>query len=519
MARLANNPNSPRQKMINLMYLVFIALLALNVSSEVLEGFELVENSLRTSTKNATQRNEEVLSNLGKAFAENEAKVGEWFGKGLEVKKQTDDLYNYINELKIRIVKEADGKKGDVENIIQKDNLEASSRVMLAPFIGEGEKLREHIESYRNNMSEMVADSGKQSMFELILSTDPPKKKGIIAHSWESALFENMPVAAAVTLLTKLQSDIRFVESETLTTLVNNVDVGDYRVNVLNAFVIPKSQIVTSGMPFEAQIVLAAVDSTKRPEYFLGETRLKDNTFIVNTSGVGERTVAGRVVADGVAYPFETKFSVTESSATVAPLLMEFLYESIDNPIRIAMPGVPSGSLTASLKGTGKIIQKEGNLWTVSGLSIASEKVEIVLSGNVGGRMTSESITYKVRSLPDPQAYLSYTETEGRIRKFTTGSIAKRNLVAALENGVQAAIDDGILNVAHPVTEFTLRRYDNRGISIPYPSTNGNFTQEQKDLIKGMSTGTSFIISDIKALDPAGRPIGLKYAMEVRITN
>ena len=106
MAGVANNPNSPRQKMINLMYLVFIAMLALNVSSEVLDGFELVENSLRISTKNSTRRNEEVKANLDRAYIENEAKVGEWYTKGENVKKQSDELYDYIDELKLRIVQE-----------------------------------------------------------------------------------------------------------------------------------------------------------------------------------------------------------------------------------------------------------------------------------------------------------------------------------------------------------------------------------------------------------------------------
>lgn len=519
MARLANNPNSPRQKMINLMYLVFIAMLALNVSSEVLEGFELVENSLRTSTRNSTQRNEEVMSNLSFAFKENEAKVGEWYDKGLKVKEQSDLLYNYINELKQRIVIEADGKKGNVENIIQKDNLEAASRVMLAPFVGEGEKLKESIASYRTNMSDIVGDPGKQSMFEVILSTEAPRKGGIIAHSWETALFENMPVAAAVTLLTKIQSDIRFVEGETLSQLLTNVDVGDFRVNKVEAFIIPKSQIVTSGMPFEAQIVLAAVDSTKQPAYYLGETLLKDNTFSISTSGVGDKTVSGKVISDGETYYFNSKYSVTESSATIAPTLMEFLYESIENPLKIAMSGVPSGAVTASLKGTGTIKQKEGNIWAVSDLNIASSTVDVVLTATVGGRSVSASQTFKVRPLPDPQAYISYKDADGRERKHTTGNISKRNLVASLESGVKAAIADGVLDINYPVTGFTLRRFDNRGISIPLPSNSGNYTQEQKELIRGISTGTRFYISDVKALDPAGKPISLKYAMEVVVTN
>ena len=520
MAGVASNPNSPRQKMINLMYLVFIAMLALNVSSEVLDGFELVENSLRTSTLNSTRRNEEVKANLDRAYADNEAKVGEWHEKGVIVKAQSDELYNYIDELKLRIVQEADGKKGDVENIKQKDNLEASSRVMLAPIVGEGKRLKERIESYRSNMSDMVGDAGKKDMFDIMLSTEAPLKSGIIAQSWEHALFENMPVAAAITLLTKIQSDVRFVEGETLSTLLTNVDVGDYRVNLLQAFFVPKSQIVTSGMPYEGQIVLMAVDSFKKPDYYLGATLLKDDKIYQPTSGTGPRSISGKVVADGVEYPYSADYMVTESSATIAPVLMEFLYESIDNPIRIAMSGVPSSAIKADIRGSGKIDPpKESNIWTVSGLSAASETVEIVLTGSVGGSTISSTQVFKIRPLPPPLPFLSYPDADGRIQTFRSGTVSKRNLIAALERGVGAAIDDGVLYVPHKVNEFTLRRIDRYGISIPSPSKSGEFTQEQKTIIQQMSPGTRFTISDVIATHPDGMPIKVSYPLEIIVTN
>ena len=514
MAGISSRPNSPRQKMINLMYLVFIAMMVLNVSSEVLDGFELVENSLHTSTANSSRRNQEVLSNLDRAYQENEAKVREWYEKGVKVKGMSDDLYTYIDELKLRIVQEADGKKADIDNIIQKENLEAASRVMLAPIVGEGKKLRERIESYRTDMSEMVGDPGKKAMFESQLNTEAPKKAGIIPLSWESALFENMPVAAAITLLTKIQSDIRFVEGETLATLINNVDVGDYRVNMIQALVVPKSQIVTSGMPFEAQIVLAAVDSTKQPEYYLGEALLANNTITVGTSGTGDRTLTGKVVAEGESYPFEVKYSVTESSATIAPTRMKFLYEAITNDLEIAMPGVPSGAVTASLKGSGTINHKEGIIWTVSGVDMASSPtVTVVLSANVGGRTVTESKEFTVRPLPNATARIFYQDADGRSQKFTYGRIAKRNILSAA--GIDVAIDDGVLDEPHTVTGFTLIRFDNRGMTSAETSNSARFTQQQLDIIRNMPPNTRFLISDIKTLDPGGRPETLNSSMDI----
>ncbi|MDR2233803.1 MAG: gliding motility protein GldM [Tannerella sp.] len=517
MAGIASNPNSPRQKMINLMYLVFIAMLALNVSSEVLDGFELVETSLRTSTKNSTLRNEEVKANLDRAYRANETKVSEWYEKGVQVKDRSDDLFNYINELKLRIVQAADGKNGDVENIKQKENLEAASRVMLAPVVGEGKKLRERIDSYRAGMSDMVGDPGKIAMFETILSTKTLNKGGITAPSWETALFENMPVAAAVTLLTKLQSDIRFVEGETLSQLLTNVDIGDYRVNKIDAVVIPKSQIVSSGMPFEGRIVLAAVDSTKQPEFYVGEELLAGNTFSIGTSGVGDRQMTGKVVSDGQTYTYTADYSVTEASATIAPVLMNFLYESYANDIVVAIPGVPSGAVSASLKGAGNIRQKEGNIWTVSGLDVASDNVDVVLTASIGGRSISVSKNFKVKQLPNALPFIPYKDADGRNQKFKSGAISKRFLVES--PGIGAAIDDGLLDIPYTVTGFTIRMVDNRGNVVPEISNSSNFTAQQKEIIRNMPTGTRFFISEVKALDPGGKPVTIAYSLDVLVRN
>lgn len=145
------------------MYLVFIAMMALNVSSEVLDGFELVEGSLRTSIDNTSTRNEIVTEELKAYYQTNPEKVREWYEKGTKVKEASDSLYNYVQDLKVRIAQIADGKDADVNNIDHKDDLEAASRVMLSPVSGEGKKLRQSIEKYRTLMGEMVEDSARRA--------------------------------------------------------------------------------------------------------------------------------------------------------------------------------------------------------------------------------------------------------------------------------------------------------------------------------------------------------------------
>ena len=137
------------------------------------------------------------------------------------------------------IVKEADGNDGDVMNINRKDDLEAANRVMLAPGSGQGEKLYNAINSFREKILKMVSDERQRNIIASNLTTQLPKNAKTMGKNWQEYMFEDMPVAAAVTLLSKLQSDIRYAEGEVLHTLVANIDMKDIRVNKLSAFVIP----------------------------------------------------------------------------------------------------------------------------------------------------------------------------------------------------------------------------------------------------------------------------------------
>ena len=135
---IKKRPVSPRQKMINLMYVVLMAMLALNISTEVLNGFSIVEESLNRTTANSSAENAAIYGDFSEQMKKNPAKVKEWFEKATQVKEMSDSLYNFAQQLKEAIVREADGKDGDVKNIENKDNLEAAGIVMLAPGTGKG---------------------------------------------------------------------------------------------------------------------------------------------------------------------------------------------------------------------------------------------------------------------------------------------------------------------------------------------------------------------------------------------
>jgi gliding motility-associated protein GldM len=494
--------------MINLMYLVFIAMMALNVSSEVLDGFELVEDSLQKTIIETTRRNEIAKEELDFYYRTNPERVGEWHDRGSEVKKHSDELFVYIQSLKEQIVKKTDGEDGDVHHIKHKEDLEAASRVMLAPVVGEGRKLREKLEAYRTLMTEMVADTAKMAVIESVLNLRVPSKGGITAANWETALFESMPVAAAITILTKLQSDVRYVEGEALAYVLSGVDEGAYRVNDVKAMVIPQSQIVMQGTPYQAQIALVALDSTQHPRIFVDGAELPESQngiYSGASSGVGERHFSGEVVilgSDGRprSYPFADSYFVTEQTATIAPTLMNVLYESIENEIEVAIPGVPSGSVRATIS-AGTMRQVSGNVWTAHPPTGAGS-VDVTLSAVSGGRTLSMSRKFRVRPLPPATPFILYKDAEGATRKFIGGPIAKRNLVEA--SGLMAAIDDGILDVPFTVTSFELVFYDSMGNALPEISQSGSFTDRQKTMIRNLARGKRFYITNVRANDPDG---------------
>ncbi|MDR3261350.1 MAG: gliding motility protein GldM [Tannerella sp.] len=508
---ISNNPNSPRQKMINLMYLVFIAMMAMNVSVEVLDGFELVEDSLKKTTSDATHRNELLMQELYDYYQMNEAKVEEWYRKGEDVKAQSDGLYDYIQELKVRIVQESDGLKGTLSNIKHKDDLEAASQVMLAPITGEGKKLHERMESYRDHMTALVDDTAKMNVIASMLSMEVPVKIGSIPRNWEATLFEHMPVAAAITLLTKLQSDVRYVEGEALSSLLNSIDVGAYRVNKIEAMVIPQSQIVMRGTPYRAQIVLAALDSTQQPRIFVGDRELPESEkgwYTGGSGALGLQTFTGRIElprADGSTgvYPFSEAYSVTEPTATIAPTMMNVLYESIDNDIEVAIPGVPSSNVRAGIS-VGTMTQKSGNVWTARVPANTTEaSITLTASMTAGGNPLSMTKAFRVRALPPATPYLLYKDAAGTTHKFLGGSISKRSLIEA--DGVKAAIDDGILDIPFTVTGFEVTFFDSMGNALPEISQGSAFTQRQKDMIRNLARGKRFYITSIRANDPGGK--------------
>ena len=496
------------------MYVVLMAMLALNVSSDVLKGFDLVDKKLALSTQNAASINQGIYENFEEQMKANPTKVKEWYDKAQYVKQMSDSLYNLSEELKVAIVRKSDGKDGDVNDIRNKEDLEAATSVMLAPGKGRGKELYEAVNSFRERITKMVVNPAQRKIIESNLNTEVPQAAKGEGKNWQEYMFESMPTSAAVTLLTQLQNDVRYAEGEVLHNLVSNIDVKDIRVNEVNAYVVPNAQTIVQGGRFSAQIFMAAVDTTNRPTIYVGGREIKSDHGVYETicNSTGDFTLTGWIETlngsgEKVRRDFSQKYTVIPPSATVSADIMNVLYAGYDNPMSVSVPGIPSNRLRVSMSG-GSFTQKGEGKFIARPTNVGGEAVVTVAAETEGRVQEMGKFTFRVRKLPDPTAFIPVGDDH-----VVGGKISKQNLLAMTNLG--AAIDDGLLNIPFSVKGFEMVFYDNMGNAVPEIAQSSEFTLRQKNMIRQLSRGKRFYITRVRAVGPDGIERTLNSAMEV----
>ncbi len=500
---------TPRQRMINLMYIVFLAMVALNVSSDVLHGFEQVEDSLAQSNAGIMQRNAKLYAELVLFNETNPEKASFWYRQSLDLKEKSDSIYNYVENLKKDIVFTADGEDADLDSIINQENLEATNFIMLAPSENQGLHLRKAIDQYRDYLLSITGEE-PQSLIKNILNTNVSSKRALSeGRTWEQQMFENMPVAAAVTMLTKIQNDIRNAEGETISALRNGIDNGDIRVNKVEAFVIPSSRNVMQGGTYSAQIVLAAIDSTQGLDIYIND-ELMDGTsngvFKAPARSLGMQTLKGHIeipTGSGTIdkLPFETQYMVQEPTATVSNTMMNVMYAGIDNPVSISVPGIANSDMSATM--SNGALSKVANGWVAKPTRVGEEAVVTVRATQDGQTTVVANTKFRVRKLPDPQPYISIRNADGNMQRYKGGRpVAKSQLLNTA--GLNAAIDDDLLDVNFKVLSFETVFFDAMGNAMPELSSGANFSERQMQAFRRMPRGKRFYISKVRAIGPDG---------------
>lgn len=537
---MAHERLSPRQKMIGMMYLVLTAMLALNVSKDAVEAFKKVDNGLTRTIKNYVLKNNLVYADFDRADAENPKKAGPWKTKAYAVKQRADELFEYIQDLKIEIITTAEGpetlavsgREVIIDNVLKIDENNIPSQILIgADESGKAFDLKALIEDYRAFLIETLGGKNisSEDAIRSILNTDPVyNEKTKENERWENGTFQTLPLVAVITILSKLQVDTRNAETEVLNYLYSQIDAASFKFNKLVPTVITNSNYIMAGNEYQAEVFIAATDTTRAPEYRIGSYKTSINAdgtptyemvgdystlpidqrgrgiFTARTSTTGDKKWSGLInlkAPDGtdVFYPFDASYTVATPNVVVAPTAMNVLYQGIDNPIDISVPGVGSDKLIVKMtNGTivpGKVKNSKTNE-NYRGEFIASpttvgQNAQINVSADINGKqMTFPPIEFRVRSIPNPIA---------KFANLTDGSVDKN--VALAQQGVLAVLENFEFDLVYTVTAFTVS-INEKGFDIEEASTSNRLTDKQKELINRLTRGKKLIISGIKATGP-----------------
>ena len=503
-----NCPETPRQRMIGMMYLVLTAMLALNVSAAILNGYLQVDESLHATIATTESGNQLEYDRFANALSQNKEKTQEWYDKAMRVKEESDKLYNYIAEFKDAIVELADGSKAVKGATVRQIGKRDDTNVPHQYGINEGHaaELKEKIITYREFLKEISgSDETVSADIERMFATSAGVNAEGKEITWEQTIFEEMPVCASITVLTKIQNDIRTYEGKVVQVLYSNTDASDVRVNKMGAYIIPSSEYVIRGSKYRAKIILAGIDSTKTPEYFIEGQKINDDgIYEVIASGTGERRYKGQIayhhLGETVYLPFEGRYTVGEPTATISNTDLNVMYRGYNNPFSISVPGVPADKVQVRCPGAS--ISKQGGNWIIKPAANSGDKLTIEVLADVDGRTAvMGSVVYRVKPIPTPDAYF---EVNGKLlegNKISYNAITNPNSKIVASYGV-----DGLIQAKFTITGFQVKLQTGATFSIK----GDKLDNKALEAIRKLKQGNTVNILYIKAVGPDGKETQLR---------
>ncbi|TXD47611.1 gliding motility protein GldM [Polaribacter sp. IC073] len=405
---MAGGKMSARQKMINLMYLVFIAMLAMQMDKEVLSAFgytneKLVDNNLSTAEKNAL-----AYTNLSTKASEQPAKFGPLKQKADKIKEYSSEYYQYLAALKIKMTAEIEDKD-DYEQMDKMDWLDAHF-FKGDGYTIEGQEFLDNINGYRTNMIQVL---GANSKFIPAINdrfnTEDVDRGGNKTEKWLKARYEGFPMVASLTNFTQIQADIKNTESDIISDLLGGQLESEVSMSNYNGVVQLDKNAFYPGDKVTGSIVLGRYDPNLKPSRVelngKNYENFKDGSVILdlNAGGVGDKDIKGTIYfmenGEEVPVPFKSSYSVIAepSSAVVSADKMNVVYRGLDNPISVSLPGVSSGDLNVSASG-GKL-SRSGSGFIVRPGGGATTKINVSATLSSGKKVTSSS-TFRVKDIP-----------------------------------------------------------------------------------------------------------------------
>ncbi|NIJ43667.1 gliding motility-associated protein GldM [Wenyingzhuangia heitensis] len=441
---------SPRQKMINLMYLVLMAMLALNVSSEVMEAFSKLFDSSEKTIETSVEKNKEILSELKTLSKENPAQYEDLYNTGQKVRELSESLVTELNILKTKIINsvELDEDTGKLPAA----NMDKSEVLDNYLFSGSGtskagKKFIETVTNYKIGMLQLVGNnSAVKNQLETSFNTEGTKVDGAKI-PWLNYNFYGLPSIGSLAVLSSMENVVLSVENETLSGFISGRLKKATSANNLEAFVKLNKNTFSPGDNVEATVFLASKDDTKVPnEVKINGTKIdlknpknfEDGKIVYKfkAGAVGDRPIVGSFtfVENGksVVVPVNGNYSVVAGSnqANVSADKMNVVYRGLENPITISMPGISPTKIKASASG---LVKKGGSSYMLKPGTGTTVNINVTGTTDSGETIKSPPVTFRIKDVP--QAMASIRGEFGSITMPKT-SLAKSSIAAALPDFV-----------------------------------------------------------------------------------
>lgn len=498
-------PAEPRQKMINLMYLVLTAMLALNVSAEILNAFKTVDRSLTNTNNTINHSTETILASLNEKRSEPESKVKAeyWYPKAEQAIAITKDMFGYIQGIKDEILKQADfdpKRKGD--SSFKQDNLDIATRILVEE--GKGKELYKRLSEYRANLLKIDPLIAQNFASDLQIDLSMPPVQDKSNKSWEAAYFHMVPTVAALTMLSKFQNDVKTSENKVVAFCHEQVGKVTVRFDTYAAVIGQSSNYLMPGQDLEITAGVGAFSKSAMPQISIGGQGAaigEDGAahLKVTGGGVGQHSVPVHIVykdQDGKQQVIDKtiNYTVGQANASIALDKMNVLYIGIDNPVSIAASGGGDDKIQATITGGGGSITREGNGKWIARVNSQTDNATITVS--VDGKVAGAS-QFRVRNIPDPIG--------------TVGGYASGENVAAgafkAQGGVGAYIKDFPLDLKYSVTSFSISADNDEG-DIDVADCQGNSWQgntKAQNIVKNLKAGRLVTIDNIRAKGDDGK--------------
>ena len=484
------------------MYLVLTALLALNVSSEILNAFKTVNNSLENGNKIVNQSTADILESLKEKQTEEGSaeKAKEWFPKADQAVKLTEGIFNYIQGLKNTITLAAGGDNSKNKPIVKEDNLDIATRMMVDQ--GEGKKLKKMLEDYKTALLAIDPNIGKQfaTSLPIDLTMPPTKNKG--NNTWEAAYFRMVPTVAAITMLSKFQNDVKTAENKVVAFCHEQVGKVTIKFDRFEAIVGQNSKYLMPGQELEITAGLGAFSSEKLPVISIGGSTVSPDPATgkatwkntMNSVGTGSiPVVVSFKDQDGVdqTRKFDVQYTVGQSNASIALPKMNVLYIGYNNPVFVAAGGAGAEQLQVSISGGGGSISGARGEYIAR---VTSQTENCIITVSANGKVLGQQ-SFRVRQLPDPVA--------------TVGGFASGDFVAPAafkaQSGVGAYVKDFPLDLKYTVTSFSVVADTDDGDVATADCTGNAFSPRARQIINGLKSGQLVTIENIYCTGEDGK--------------